>query len=250
MTNANTEMEIELDMDNVQISRGWHDNPEEGISVMELVSLLAGEPFSGAPACVSPVLTEFMERWNNDLDDATRQRLKKYAPLLIGTAGQEAADERREWMAADWLVRTYTTTWLRLAGLDASAQALEEEDELVDDKTFKAVLPRLKEAYSAVMGGSDSMDITDMSFTNSGITENDGWRPNWVIVRDTVDSIGWGVKFRGNEELSWCDLYASAEYHQSITALIGDKNALLATSKQMQESAFDLLDRMIAEKGE
>jgi hypothetical protein len=39
----------------VRLRRGKHASPEKGVCVMELASMLAGEPFSDRPACACPL---------------------------------------------------------------------------------------------------------------------------------------------------------------------------------------------------
>ena len=90
---------------------------------MEMVSYMAHEPWSDHPACASPLLGAFLRSWNDALDQDTRQRLKPYADLIIGTAGN-GKDEARAWMCVDWLARTQLPMWLDLAGLSEHAAAV------------------------------------------------------------------------------------------------------------------------------
>jgi hypothetical protein len=49
------------------------------------------------------------------------------APLMALAAGANGAAEHedtRRWLAADWLIRVYGPTWLRLAGLNRKAKRL------------------------------------------------------------------------------------------------------------------------------
>ncbi len=57
--------------------------------------MLAGERFSDRPRCVDPVLAAFMRDLNDAMGEVSRQRLKPYAPLVIGTAGDRAARRAR-----------------------------------------------------------------------------------------------------------------------------------------------------------
>ena len=59
-----------------RLSYGTHASPDEGRCAMEWVSLLAGEPHSDEPACVSPVLRAFCTTLNDSLEDEPRQRLR------------------------------------------------------------------------------------------------------------------------------------------------------------------------------
>jgi hypothetical protein len=87
---------------------------------MEWVSHLAGEPHSDEPACVSPVLRAFCTSLNDGLEDIPRQRLRTYLPRTISTSG-DGLDDRRGWMAMDWLIRVHTPTWLSAAGLTGAS---------------------------------------------------------------------------------------------------------------------------------
>ncbi len=53
--------------------------------LMSLVAFLAGEPHSDAPGCASPVIQAFAVAVNDHMPRAARQRLKPFAPRIIGT---------------------------------------------------------------------------------------------------------------------------------------------------------------------
>jgi hypothetical protein len=77
---------------------GRHADPREGVCVMELASLLSGEPFGDAPHSVCPVLAGFLRGYNDRLDHARRQDLIRFAAEAVGTradSGVEAARARR-----------------------------------------------------------------------------------------------------------------------------------------------------------
>jgi hypothetical protein len=63
----------------IRLSKGKHASPSEGACVMELASMLAGEPFSDRPASVCPVIAGFMRAYNDRIDDERRQDLYRYA---------------------------------------------------------------------------------------------------------------------------------------------------------------------------
>jgi hypothetical protein len=118
------------------LSPGEHFSIEEGCNAMEAVSYLAGEPWSSTPRCVSSVITTFLRRWNDDLSsDELRDRLLK---PLIPTILDATRDPRHEeiWarMCADWVVREYAPTFLRLAGLQAWAEQLEALPSITGDE--------------------------------------------------------------------------------------------------------------------
>ena len=84
-----------LDIEAITLDKGSHKSPDDGMCIMEAVSLMAGENFTDAPSCTSPVIRAFMIAWNDCLGDDDRQQLKCYIPRLIGTAGSPAVPIRR-----------------------------------------------------------------------------------------------------------------------------------------------------------
>jgi hypothetical protein len=80
---------------NVPLMRGRHAGPENGACVMELASMLAGEPFSDHPRSVCRVVGALLRGTNDRLDDTARQRLYGYAAEAVGTAGDAAASQVR-----------------------------------------------------------------------------------------------------------------------------------------------------------
>ncbi|MBV9806078.1 MAG: hypothetical protein JO286_02790, partial [Solirubrobacterales bacterium] len=44
----------------IKLSKGKHTSPEDGACVMELASMLSGEPFTDHPASVCPVIGSFL----------------------------------------------------------------------------------------------------------------------------------------------------------------------------------------------
>lgn len=124
--------------------------------VMQVVAYVAGEPWTDHPVCASPLLTSFCIAWNDALDDKGRQRLVKFIPRLVGTAGDAKAEERRAWMATDWLVRTFASAWLRLAGLDEYAAKLESLKALTSTALAKKAQPIIEAARSAAYLAADS----------------------------------------------------------------------------------------------
>ncbi|HST61197.1 MAG TPA: hypothetical protein VLK84_21015 [Longimicrobium sp.] len=82
-------------------------------------------PFAANHPSISRVVRAFAIGLNDAWDDDSRQRLLPCAPRLLCTATGAADDEVRAWMAVDWLVREICPAFLRLAGLEAHAAALE-----------------------------------------------------------------------------------------------------------------------------
>ena len=116
-----------IDLDTLTLASGAHDAASGQMCVMEAVAYVAGEPWSDTPQCASPVIAAFCRSWN-DTDDPygaeIRERLKHYIPRLAGSRGPDEQEERRAWLALDWLIRVNQVAWLRLAGLTEHADAI------------------------------------------------------------------------------------------------------------------------------
>jgi hypothetical protein len=106
----------------VKLSRGKHDSPDEGACVMELASMLAGEPFSDHPRTSCPVIADLLRSYNDAIDDRRRQDLYDYASRVVGSRSSPAVAQSRrarirQWTVArrPWWTRAllgYSLTWL------------------------------------------------------------------------------------------------------------------------------------------
>jgi hypothetical protein len=74
---------------------GSHDSPDDGVCIVELASMLAGEPFSDRPACVCPVVAAYLRGWNDRLGHRDRQRLVPYAERVVGSRADRATTDLR-----------------------------------------------------------------------------------------------------------------------------------------------------------
>lgn len=116
-------------------SGGHEENDSLEMCVMEAAAYVSGEPWSDAPQCACPVITSFMVSWNDFLpNDAERDRLlKPLIPLIVGTRTTKTVEERRSYMALDWLIRVYTPKWLDMVpALHVQAKMLRELDIIAD----------------------------------------------------------------------------------------------------------------------
>lgn len=101
----------------IKLTKGKHSSPEEGACVMELASMLAGEPFSDHPAAVCPVIGSFLRAYNDSIGDERRQDLYAYASRVVGTrAGLDVQRERAQRLA-DWAVNMQERRWTRFLPL-------------------------------------------------------------------------------------------------------------------------------------
>ena len=139
----------------LRLENGSHPGPNEGVCLMEAVAWLAREPHSDKPNCVCPVLGAFGRGLNDRLDVERRQRLKPLIPGLVGTASDGHA-EARGFMVMDWIVRTYTPAWLRLAGLDTEADGLQSLPEIADAATLRGAQEMLDAARKSAAAARDA----------------------------------------------------------------------------------------------
>jgi hypothetical protein len=69
----------------IELVRGM-GNPKSGkLCIMSFVALLAGESHSDSPSVASPLIRSFAISINDRMPEAFRQKLKLFAPRIIGT---------------------------------------------------------------------------------------------------------------------------------------------------------------------
>ena len=81
---------------------GAHDSPYDGVCVVELASVLAGEEFSDHPRCVCEVVGGFLRSWNDRAGHFDRQRLYPYAARVVGSAGKPELTRLRRDICLTW----------------------------------------------------------------------------------------------------------------------------------------------------
>lgn len=201
---------------------GGHDNFAAGCCAMELVSYIAGEPWSDRPECVCPVLGAFIRAWNDGLPDHERDALlKPILPGLIGTRGSDALAERRSLMAADWLVRVRTPALLRAVKLDAQADALASLPEI----TSMAQAASIRELIETGRRATAALDAAEYATTAAVAAMNT------VAAMDTA-------RVRVAAMVKVAGLAGSA-------AGVATWDASEETRVSLQKSAGDLVNRMI-----
>ena len=244
--------------DDYALAYGTHARPEDGRCAMEWVSHLAGEPHTDAPACVSPVLRALCIALNDGLDDVRRQRLRPYLTRTIGTAG-DGLDTERAWLAMDWLVRTYTPAWLRLAGLHAPAAALADGPAILDDRSLHACLDALEQArrltrsaHVRSVGGATGWAA---AITGGRSGREAAWAcagaAAWAAARIAVGDQA-GDRARATARAVAGDAAAIAARRARADAVCGELDprealrvALTPTLDRLADSAVGLLDRML-----
>jgi hypothetical protein len=166
------------------LSKGAHNTPADGRCAMEWVSYIAGEDHTDSPVCVCPALRVFGIGLNDCLPDGKRQQLRPLLARCIGTAG-DGMYERRGFMALDWIVRTYTPTWLRLAGLEDAADRLVALSEVVDLETARRAGPVVRDSRVQAAAAGDA--ARDAAWAAAGAAARDAaWAAAGDAARDAL----------------------------------------------------------------
>ncbi len=80
------DLRLERALGRVEIVTGAGTRDRGRMCVMSLVACLAGEEHTDSPGCASPLIRAFAIPLNDNMPDAVRQRLKPFAPRILGTA--------------------------------------------------------------------------------------------------------------------------------------------------------------------
>lgn len=218
-----------------RLSAGAHDGIEDGACAMEAVAFITGEPWSDHPKCASPVIGAFMRAWNDGLPDDERNALiLPLIPRLVGTRGSAALEGRRALMAADWLVRTHTPAWLRLAGLTAQADMLSSLPEI----TAMAQVPSIRGSLEAVRMDVDAAWAA--AWAAGGASGDAAW--------DAVAAVGAArAALDAAWDAAWNVAKAAAKAARAAAAAAGGtaRAKLKPTKDALQRSALVLVEPMI-----
>jgi hypothetical protein len=244
--------------------------------LLEATAYVAGEPLSDHPDCVCPVLAAFGRAWNDSLqNDAERDRLlKPLIPRLIGTKSTPAAEERRSYMALDWLIRVHTPTWLdRVESLRPHASALRNLEEIADMAGAVTAGERVRAARAAAWDavGAAAWDAVRAAVWDAagaaawdavGAAAWDAvraaaWDAARDAARDAAGGAAWAAVWDAAGAAAW-DAAGAAAWDavgaavgtaawDAVGAAVGTAawDALKPTVAELQVSALALIDRMI-----
>jgi len=237
------EDEMQIDPEHLPLQSGIHQSPEEGMSILELASSLAHQPFSAHPTGVSGVLIAYLSILNDGLNDHDRQLLKPYARRVLGTAASPARERQRSLLALDWQIRVILPLWLRVVKMANTAETLAALPMLTLDlaearSQTASVMTVAHHAVQQLTG----IDVTDIptamrwaqAWTDAG---GDGAAAIFMAAEQAV----YLTASDAAEEVSWPSAVATVE--DAVRACPLD--LLAPTVAQMQANAFALLDRLI-----
>jgi hypothetical protein len=107
----------ELDFGLLHLGPGSHSSPQEGVCVVELASVLAGEKFSDRPRCVCSVIAAYLRALNDRASHAERQQLRPFAVLVVGSSADRRITRRRRELCLSAAGARLDDGWLsRVAG--------------------------------------------------------------------------------------------------------------------------------------
>jgi hypothetical protein len=186
--------------------------------------------WTDALACVCPVISGFVRRWNDGIADSAEGDARRTAiftsDLLDMLPGTRTSDEvmlRRMWMAIDWDFRVRTPAFLRLAKLDECAIALESLPEIrsqADLANARAACEDARQkgaaAWDAVRAAAGAA-AGDAARAAAGAAAGDA-------ARAAAKAAAWDAAWDAPAAVAWA--------------------ALQPTVEAMQASARDLLVRM------
>ena len=239
-------MEAQIDpkrlewLENLQLGRGAHSSRKDGACALEAASWLAGEKFSDHPICVSRVLGAFVRRFNDLLDDEGRQKIKPFIPRLLNTAASEEVEQARGWLAADWSVRHAAPAWLELAGLKEQAEALRSLPEITraSYESAKAPIRAAREASWSFRAKA-----------REKLKENAAAYADAAYAAYAAAAYAAYAADAYAADAAYAAAYAAdAAVKKSIYATVYKAvlEKLKPTSAGLQQSGFELLERMLA----
>jgi hypothetical protein len=129
------------------LSRGRHRTPRSGACLMELASVLAGEPWSDRPSCTHPLLAQLARLVNDHTSDAGRQGLTLLIPSVVGRRGND-----RSWLTVAVAVAASAVLDVPEGKQRALAGGLLQAEQLCVDDDLAATRREAQSALELVPG--------------------------------------------------------------------------------------------------
>jgi hypothetical protein len=230
------------------LKRGSHHSRESGVCVMEAVAWLAGRSHTDAPECVSAPIAAGLRAWNDGLpsDEERNRLLLPIAPLSLGTAADDAIEQRRSLMALDWLIRTWLPTWLDLVpALAVHANAVRALPEMTDANAAAAgIVVRAARAAARDAAGHGAWAAAwDAAWDAAG---HGAWDAAWDAAGAAAGAAAWAAA--GDAAGAAAGNAARAAARDAAGAAAAEH--LRPTVLKLQESAQALFLRMCELKPE
>ena len=226
------------DLEKIDLKHGGHMTRDAGMCVMEATSYFAGEPHSASPECVPVSIRSFLISLNDVLEtDEERNRLlRSYIPRIVGLDRSPELEQRRAWLAVDWIVREFLPAWLRLATLTRAAESLEQLAAIADVAGLARARPVIVAAKKEAAAARDAARAAarDAAGAAAGAA---AWDAAWAAARAAArDAAGDAAR-----AAAWDAAWAAAR----AAARDAAGKALRPTVEILRASALKLFDRMI-----
>lgn len=143
----------------IKLSKGKHTSPEDGACVMELASMLSGEPFTDHPASVCPVIGSFLRSYNDSVDERRRQSLYEYASRVVGSRATLRVQEARAARLGDWAEEMHRRrpTWFLRSPLRALTRLRRPPIDAVGSYAVHAIRRHTEETHRAALALVDDL---------------------------------------------------------------------------------------------
>jgi hypothetical protein len=143
----------------IKLSKGKHSSPDDGACVMELASMLAGEPFTDHPASVCPVIGSFLRSYNDSIDDHRRQSLYAYASKVVGSRGSQLTQQARAERLAEWAeeMQRSRRTWVVRSPLRALNRLRKPPADAVGTYAVHSISKHTDETHASVLALIDQL---------------------------------------------------------------------------------------------
>jgi hypothetical protein len=143
----------------IKLSKGKHVSPDDGACVMELASMLAGEPFTDHPASVCLVIGSFLRSYNDSIDDRRRQSLYDYASKVVGSRAGQRVQETRAERLGEWAEVMHRTrrAWFLLSPLRALTRLRKPPIDAVGSYAVHSIPKHTNETHAAVLALVDEL---------------------------------------------------------------------------------------------
>jgi len=170
----------------VKLTKGKHSSPEQGACVMELASMLAGEPFSDNPLSVCPVIGSFLRAYNDLIDDDRRQDLYEYASKVVGSRATEAVERARTEHLMAWAAARQRRLWKRLLAVAARRWLRVESKQTFLGAPVVRMIRHTNETHGEALALIDELLALDPARPAPSPVGADGGQLDWGVRRAVV----------------------------------------------------------------
>ena len=195
------------DLTTLRLQPGAHESRRDGVCLMEAAAWFVDGEHTDHPRCVCSVLAAMGRSLNDRLDDEVRQELVSLIPVVVQTAN-DGLGLKRGYLALDWLIRTATPAWLRLAGLHDEAATLRALPESLDGASLSSVHQGVQDVRDRVMVAWD---------TAWDSARGARWDADWIAEREaalaaagTVERAAWTTAWDTARATAWAGARTAA----------------------------------------